>query len=150
MATVFPGVVKAARARQGFDRTGVEGLVTHAADEIREILEGAIGLTLCHDGTGGAFADALDRTESETDGVVLDDGSEVGVRLVYIRPKHLHAQGFDFRHEFRQLVSVALFGGQHGRHELDRVVGLQVGGLVRENGVGGGVRLIKAVFRELL
>ena len=70
--------------------------------------------------------------------------------MVHVGPEGLHAEGFDLPHEFGELVGVALFGRQHGGHELDRVVGLQVGGAIREDRVGGGVRLVEAVFGELL
>ena len=39
--------------------------------------------------------------------------------------------------------------GEERGHELDRVVGLEPGGVVGEQGVGGGVRLVEAVAGEL-
>ena len=38
--------------------------------------------------------------------------------------------------------------GEHGRHELGRVVGLQVGGLIGDQGIGRAVRLVEAVAAE--
>ena len=79
MTTVFAREVKAARAGQGLDGAGVEGLIAQAADEVGEVFEGAVGFALRHDGAGGAFADALDGAQAEADGVVLDDWGEIGV-----------------------------------------------------------------------
>jgi hypothetical protein len=50
----------------------------------------------------------------------------------------------------RDLVGVAELGAEHGRHELHRVVRLQERSLVAEERVGGRVRLVEAVARELV
>ena len=49
-----------------------------------------------------------------------------------------------------QLLAVAHFDGHVGRVELRGAMGLQPGGVVRQQRVGGGVRLVEAVARELL
>jgi len=46
------------------------------------------------------------------------------------------------------LVAVALFARQQGRHELHRVVGLQIGRLVGDHRVGSAVRLVEPVSGE--
>ena len=50
----------------------------------------------------------------------------------------------------REFVGVALLGAEDGGHELDRVVGFQIGGAVAEHRVGGGVRFVEAVLGEFL
>ena len=150
VAAVFTGEVEGPGAGQAVQRTGVEVRVPHAADEVAEILERSGLLAFGHDGARGHLADALDGAEAEADRVVLGHGREVGVGLVHVRTQHPHAEGLDLGHELRELVGVALFGGQDGRHELDRVVGLQVGGAVGEDRVGRGVGLVEAVLGKLL
>ena len=48
-----------------------------------------------------------------------------------------------------ELVLVAHFRAQQGRHELDRIVRLQVGRLVGDERVSRGVRFVEPVAREL-
>ena len=48
------------------------------------------------------------------------------------------------------LVRIRRFRGQQRSHELHRIVGLQVRGLIRDDGVCGGVRFVEAVARKLL
>ncbi len=50
----------------------------------------------------------------------------------------------------RELVGVGGFDGQQRRREMARVVGLEVGGLIRELGVSGRMRLVEAVTGEVL
>ena len=50
----------------------------------------------------------------------------------------------------RDLLRVVPEGGQHGRHVLDRVVRLEVRGLVRDQAVAGGVGLVEPVALERL
>ena len=49
-----------------------------------------------------------------------------------------------------ELRGVAHVVGEHRAEELDRVVGLQIGSLVGDYGVGGGVGFVKAIAGELL
>ena len=48
------------------------------------------------------------------------------------------------------LVGVIHVGRQHGRHERRRIMGLEITCLIGQQRVGGGVRLVEAVARELL
>ena len=52
--------------------------------------------------------------------------------------------------ELHHRVGVVLVAGEQRREELDRVVALQVGGLVGEQAVRGGVAAVEAVAGELL
>ena len=47
-------------------------------------------------------------------------------------------------------LGVAQLGGEHGGHELHRVVGFQIRGVVGDDGVGGGVGLVETVLGELV
>src|SRR3954468_4974592 len=46
-------------------------------------------------------------------------------------------------------VGAAGFSGEHGGHELDRIVRLEICSVIREQRIGGRVRLVEAVFGEL-
>ena len=59
-------------------------------------------------------------------------------------------QTHQFLPEGVQLVGVAKIERHRRRQELDWVVGLQIGGLVGDQRIGGGVRLVEAVAGELV
>jgi len=107
------------------------------------------------DGLGGARAHVLDREQAEADGAVLD--VELGLGLVDVGRQDLeaHALGLvQVRDELVLLVlgadgRVADLRGEDGGHELDREIGLQVRGLIRDDAVGDGVGLVEAVAAEL-
>ena len=98
------------------------------------------------------MADVLDRREAEADGIAggRDDGGEVGVRDLYVGRHdgdvHLAALGdvLDY------VLGLRGFAGQQRGHELDGIVRLEPGGVIGEQRVGGGVRLVEAVAGELL
>ena len=48
-----------------------------------------------------------------------------------------------------QLVGIADVERHRGGQEFDRVVGLEIGRLIADIGVGRGMRLVEAVFGEL-
>ena len=50
--------------------------------------------------------------------------------------------------EHLQLVGIADVERHRGGEEFDRIVGLEIGGLIGDDGVGGGMRLVEAVARE--
>ena len=52
--------------------------------------------------------------------------------------------------EDEELVRVVHFAGEHGRHECRRIVGLQPGRLVREQGICSGVGPVEPVLGEFL
>ena len=66
-----------------------------------------------------------------------------------IRRQQWNADLHDLLAKQIELVLIAAVHG-HGRGvELDRVVGLQIGGLIGEQRIGGGVGLVEAVGCEL-
>src|SRR5215831_16751824 len=73
-------------------------------------------------------ADVLDRRQAEAD-ATLHDG-EVDAGLVYVRGKDFQPALFGVHYRRRYFVRVALHVGEQGGHVLDRVVGLQIRGLV--------------------
>ncbi len=100
------------------------------------------------DGIDGVAAYVLDGGEAETNS--CGAGGEVGAG-------NLHVGRLDGDAHFAALLDVLdhVFGlgnfrAQQRRHELYRVVGLEIGGVVGQQGVGRGVRLVEAVAGELL
>src|SRR5207249_5592524 len=82
----------------------------------------------------------LDRGQAEANRVAGD--GELNGRYVYVRRHYLdthRAALFDVLHD---LVGVPHFGGQQGGHELDRIVRLEVRGLVGDEPVRRGVRVV--------
>ncbi len=95
----------------------------------------------------GLQADVSHRAQGVEHLAVLD--FEVGARAVDVRRADgdAHAPGVLVEHG--QLVGVGQIEAHRGREELHRAIGLQPAGLVRDQGVGGGVALVEAVAGEL-
>ena len=93
-------------------------------------------------------ADVLDRQQAEPDRIALD--RELEVAAVDVGRQDLDAHPPALGDRGRDLLLVRAERGQHGGHVVDRVVGLHVGGLVGDQPVAGGVRLVEAVALERL
>ncbi len=74
---------------------------------------------------------------------------EADARAVDVRRLDLDAHALAVAAEFGELVGVGDVERQGGGHELDGVVRLEIGGLVADDRIGGGVALVEAVIREL-
>ena len=70
--------------------------------------------------------------------------------LLHVRRADLDAQAPALGHHRGHLFGALAEAVEHRRHELDREVGLEVGGLVRDQPVAGGVGLVEAVAGERL
>ena len=100
-------------------------------------------------------ADALDRGERIADGGTLRRilDREDGVGAVDVGRQNLDAEPGAFLAEDVELVGVAEVEGHGSGDELDRVIGLEIGGLVGDQRIGRGMRFVEAVageFRHLL
>ena len=89
------------------------------------------------------MADVLDRVEAEADRLAGDDEAVVGG--VDVGRQHLDAHLLAAVDEERHLVLGRHHRGDHRRHVLGRVVGLQVGGAVGDQRVTGRVGLVEGV-----
>ena len=100
--------------------------------------------------------DALDRRQAEADHALaalaglLVQRREIDIAVVDVRRHHLDAHLPALADVLDDLVRVAHFVGQQGRHELDGPVGLHVRRLVRDERVPRRVALVEAVAREPL
>jgi hypothetical protein len=75
---------------------------------------------------------------------------KINPALVHIRRQDLDAHGPRLSDVLAELLRIRHVVGHHGAEELHRVIGFQVGRLIREHRIGGGVRLVEAVAGELL
>ena len=141
--------VEGAGLDQPFERRLVDGLQIDALAEVEQVLERPALCPRPRDRLGGAAAAALDRRQAEDDLAVAH--REVRFAGVDARRQHLDAEpagvGDVLDHDVA-LVAVLDLAGQQRRHELRRVVGLEVGRLVGDVSVGGGMRLIESVTSE--
>ena len=96
----------------------------------------------------GALADVLDRQQAEPDRVALD--RELEVALVDVGRQDLDPHPAALGDGGRDLLLVRAEGGQDRGHVVDRVVRLHVGGLVGDQAVARGVRLVEPVALERL
>ena len=134
--------------------------LTHveALGEIPQVAERTAGLALGGERLHRRLADVLDGRQGIADGgpatallalvlVPLFD-AEVRARPIYVRRQQRDPQAAQLLAELVQLVGVAQVVGHRGGHELDRMVGLQIGRLERDQGIGGGVAFHEAVSGE--
>ena len=98
------------------------------------------------DGVDGVAADVLDRGETEADGIAV--WSEVGVGEAHIGRLDGDVHLAAFLDVLDDILWLRNFGCEQSSHELDGVVGLQIGGLVGHKRIGRGMRLVEAVSRE--
>ena len=95
-----------------------------------------------------ALAHVLDRQQAEADGVALD--GEVEARRVHVGRAHLDAQPAALGDGRGNLLGRVAHRGQHAGHVLDRVVRLEIRGLVGDQAVARGMGLVEAVALERL
>ena len=96
-----------------------------------------------------SFAEAFDRGQSEPDTLSRVD-REVQLALVDVWRKDGDAAVAGLSQVDRELVRVLRFDRQQRRSEVPRVIRLEKRGLVREEGVRSGVRLVEPVAGEVL
>ena len=130
-------------------RPPIEFVLVDATAEVEQIGERAIRVTLPDEILDDTPADTFDRTKAIRDGIPAAHGKLVS-RDIHIGPlecdSHLSAVVFE-QHE---PVGIVHIRGQHGRHQGFDVMGLQPGGLVRDERVGCGVRFVESVTRKFL
>jgi hypothetical protein len=136
----------------GEDEVLQRALVQHAAvdlvAEVAEVLEPPLLGAGADDLLDDPLPHAAHGGEAEQDLVAAR--GEVGLGLVDVRRQDVDAHAPALVQVQRLVVLVVLHAGQQRRHVLDRVVGLEPGGLVADHPVGDGVGLVEAVLGELL
>ena len=90
--------------------------------------------------------DVSNSAEAETN--VTTDCRECAKRLIDIGRQNLYAQFSALREVDAELVFRAANAGQQRRHELGRVVCLQVCGPIRDDAIGGAVGAVERIVGE--
>ena len=117
-----------------------------ARAQVGERPERTAALPRRDDGLDGALADVLDGQQPEPDGLPFD--REMEAAAVDIRRQHRDADAPALGDRARHPLGVVAEGGEHAGHVLDRVVRLEIRGLVGDQPVAGGVGLVEAVALE--
>ena len=143
-------VVAEAIERAGHDQRFEDALADDLRiDALAEILE-ACELpfpALGDDVLDRRVADALQRRQRIEDAVLPDlEVAEAGLDRWR---DHFDAEPQRILAEVGQLVGVAHVERHRRREELDRMMRLEIGGLVGHHRIGGGMRLVEAVVGEL-
>ena len=116
--------------------------------QIEDALEWAVRRPFGHDGTDRSFTDALDRAEAKRQLFAVN--GELNIAEVHAGRNDLDPHAAAVFDVLDQLVGLPQFARQQGRHELLRVVRLEVRRLIGHRAVGRAVRLVEAVTGELL
>ena len=147
LATRIPRGVEGACLDQRFDHTTVSLARVHALDKVVQRLKRTARLALGDNRLRHAGAHAADA--GQTKAHALLGSRELGTGLVDIWRKHGDAVVTACRDVVHDLVGLTRIGRQNGRHVLVRIVRLEPRRLHNQDGVAGGVRLVKGVGCEL-
>ena len=127
----------------------VELLDVDPVAEVEQIAERAVPIPRVQNRVDGAFTNPLHRADTVDDVTVFVDAEAIAAG-VHVRRDHGQPHPLALVHQGHDLVGVVHIGGHDRRHELGREVGLEPEGLVGDQRIGGGVRLVEAVARKLL
>ena len=116
--------------------------------EVRQGPERPLGLASRDDRFDGALTDVLDREEAKSDGVPFD--GELELAGVHVGRSNLNPEPPTLGDCSCDLVLGTPERGQHTGHVLDRVVRLEIRGLVCNEPVAGGMGLVEPVALERL
>ncbi len=138
---------------QRFDRAAADLLGVDPFAKIEQAAERSVLCARADDGRRGRLAAALDRAQPDVDFAV--GHGEVAVRTIDVGRQRLDvhpAAIFQMLDQRVLLLEVAAgdVAREQGRHELDRIVGLEIGRHVGDQGVGGRMALVEAVAGEFL
>ena len=147
LAPRIPRGVEGACLDERFDHATVSLARVHALDKVVQRLKRAARLALGDNRLRHAGAHAADA--GQTKAHALLGSRELGTGLVDIWRQHGDAVVTARRDVVNDLVGLARVGRQNGRHVLVRIVRLEPCRLHNQDGVAGGVRLVKGVGREL-
>src|SRR5206468_7047793 len=117
-----------------------------ALAEIKNVLEGAVRFAGADDFFGSAAAQAFDGHEAKENAAIGD--GEIDMVSVDVGRHHRDTQAagvVNVLNEDVPLVAVLDFAGEESGHKFGRIVGLQVGGLIANEGIGGAVALVETV-----
>ena len=145
--TVRINRIKRTGLNQRFDQSSIQRLHRHTLDEIREIhIPAMTAVAFLDNRVNRSLADITNGAKAKTHHIA-DSGILVH-RLVHIRRQHLNAHAASLTQIQRGLVFVRTRTLQQSRHELHRIMGLQIRGPIRNQTVCGRMRLIERVARE--
>ena len=146
-----PQAIEGPRPDQRFRAAATHITRRDPLEELVQTVERTSLLAGLHDRLDRLDPNPLDRAQPEVD-LPLVAHPECHPTLVDVGRVHLDSHPSAildmFNKELIPLGAVHL-RGQHGRHVFGRVVGFQVGGLVRHHRVGRGVGLVEAVAAEV-
>ncbi|MNX86730.1 hypothetical protein D3C86_1186250 [compost metagenome] len=148
LASVVIEAVERASADQRLDRAAIDLPAVHALAEVEQVRE-RLFLAGAQDVLDGALPRALDAAQPVADGPGIGRGEAVFAG-VDVGRQHGDAVQAAILVEDLDLVRI-VHGQRHvGCHEFGRVVRLEPRSVVRQQRVGGRVRLVEAVAGELL
>jgi len=120
----------------------------HTATEIQKRLEFPPATPSLDYGLHCADAYIFHRRQAEAD--VSFRNGEVASGFVDIWRQHTDTHLLAAVDVTDDLVAIILFAGKEGRHEFFGIMGLQIGGLIGNHGIGGAVGLVETVLGEFL
>ena len=140
--------VERAGPYEGFHHSPIDLPVIDATGEVEEVRVRSVPGAFVDDVLERGFACPLDRAEPVPDAALVGHAEAMDA-FVDVRRCDGEAQRATLLDQVDDLVGAVHVGGQHRRHECGWMVRLEPRGLVRQQRVRGGVRLVEAVSGEL-
>ena len=91
------------------------------------------------------FADALDCGHAKTNRFAVARGREENAALIHIRLQNFDAKFSRLGNVFGKFFRVRHVVCHHGAEKFDGIIRLQICGLIRDDGIRGGVRFVETV-----
>src|SRR3990167_6076094 len=137
------GRIKGAAFDEIFDHPPVYRAQVYTPAKIEERFKHSLTLTALQNNLHRFLAYVLHRCQPKTD--LIPDHGKIGAAFIDVRGKNFDPSLATLRQVLDHLVGISHFGTQQGGHEFYRIMGLQIGGLVGDQGIGGRMGFVEAV-----
>ncbi len=141
------GRVKGAAFDQALDRPAVDLVQVNTATEIEERGKRPALFPCGPDELNGPFAHVLDRGQSKAD--AFFHHGEVPPALIDVRRQDPDPKVAALGDVSDDLIRIAHDTGKKSGHELCGIMGLQISGLIRDQGIGRRMTFIETVTRKI-
>src|SRR5690606_30966081 len=115
---------------------------------IKNGLERPVLLSLIHQSLHGPLSYALDASQAKTNLVLVVNRESIG-RFIDVRTEHIYPQAATLLHKKGHLADVVQVIAQHRRHNLGRVIGLQISSLKSNHRIASRVRFIESIRSKI-
>ena len=141
--------IEAATQRQTLKGLAVDILEADPLSKIVDVLIRTMGLTLTDDSGGSSRAHAFDGRQAETDLTLVVD-TKLHITLVDARTQCRNIHRLALLHELRYLTDIRETTRHQRCHIFSGIMGFQIGCLISDPRITGGVRFVESIRSKFL